>query len=91
MKPYGCEHSLLCFRVRNTRGHLQELAPAVDTLHRRIESPRAINGALSLDGIHVLPLPRSVAAEKEFRFPAEVRDDFEAIMARIGYQPLSAS
>jgi glutaredoxin 2 len=76
--------------VRNARGHLQEIAPALDTLHCRIESPRAINGALSLDGIGVSPLLRSAAAEKELRFPAKVRDYFEAMMAGIGYQALPA-
>lgn len=53
-----------------------------------IESSTAVNGELSLDDIHVLPLLRSAAVVKGLRFPRKVRDYFEAMMNRIGYRPL---
>lgn len=53
-----------------------------------IESSTAVNGELSLDDIHVLPLLRSAAVVKGLHFPREVRDYFEAMMNRIGYRPL---
>jgi glutaredoxin 2 len=74
----------------NTRQYLKELAPALDVLDRMIESPDAVNGALSLDDIRVLPLLRSAAVVKGLRFPRKVRDYFESMMSRIGYQPLPA-
>jgi glutaredoxin 2 len=55
-----------------------------------IESPLAINGRLSLDDIRVLPVLRSTAVVKGLRFPHKVREYFEAMMERIGYQPLPA-
>jgi glutaredoxin 2 len=73
-----------------TQAHLKELAPDLETLDRLIESPLAINGALSLDDIRVLPLLRSAAIVKGLRFPRKVRDYFESMMQRIGYQPLPA-
>jgi glutaredoxin 2 len=36
----------------------------------------------------VLPLLRSAAIAKGLRFPHKVREYFESMMARIGYQPL---
>ena len=74
----------------NTQRYLVELAPGLEALDRLIESPQAVNGALSLDDIRVLPLLRSVAVVKGLRFPRKVRDYFEAMMRRIGYQPLPA-
>jgi len=74
----------------NTRQYLKELAPELDALERLIESPDAVNGALSLDDIRVLPLLRSAAVVKGLRFPRRVRDYFEAMMSRIGYEPLPA-
>jgi glutaredoxin 2 len=74
----------------NTQRYLGELAPGLEALDRLIESPQAVNGALSLDDIHVLPLLRSVAVVKGLRFPRKVRDYFESMMRRIGYQPLPA-
>ena len=74
----------------NTQRYLGELAPGLEALDRLIESPLAVNGALSLDDIRVLPLLRSVAVVKGLRFPRKVRDYFEAMMRRIGYQPLPA-
>jgi glutaredoxin 2 len=53
-----------------------------------IESPTAVNGKLSLDDVRVLPLLRSAAIVKGLRFPRKVREYFESMMARIGYQPL---
>jgi glutaredoxin 2 len=50
----------------------------------------AINGRLSLDDIRVLPLLRSAAIVKGLHFPRKVRDYYETMMTRIGYQPLSA-
>jgi glutaredoxin 2 len=55
-----------------------------------IESPSAINGNLSLDDVRVLPLLRSAAIVKGLRFPGKVREYFETMMDRIGYQPLPA-
>jgi glutaredoxin 2 len=63
------------------------LMPELEKLDRLIESPTAVNGKLSLDDIRVLPLLRSAAVVKGLRFPQKVRDYFETMMARIGYQP----
>ena len=73
-----------------TRQYLEELAPSLDALDRLIESPSAVNGMLSMDDIRVLPLLRSAAVVKGLRFPRKVRDYFEMMMSRIGYQPLPA-
>ena len=62
--------------------------PDLEQLARLIESPTAINGKLSLDDVRVLPLLRSAAVVKGLRFPQKVRAYFEAMMERIGYQPL---
>jgi glutaredoxin 2 len=62
--------------------------PDLEELDRLIESRSAVNGALSLDDIRVLPLLRSAAVVKELRFPHKVRDYFETMMERIGYAPL---
>jgi glutaredoxin 2 len=64
--------------------------PDLEELDRLIESPLAVNGKLSLDDIRVLPLLRSAAVVKGLRFPQKVRDYFESMMSRIGYQPLPA-
>jgi glutaredoxin 2 len=74
----------------HTQAYLKELAPDLETLDRLIESPLAINGTLSLDDIRVLPLLRSTAVVQGLRFPSRVRDYFETMMQRIGYQPLPA-
>jgi glutaredoxin 2 len=72
----------------NTRHYLKELMPDLQELDGLIESPTAINCELSLDDIRVLPLLRSAAIVKGLRFPHKVRDYFESMMDRIGYQPL---
>jgi glutaredoxin 2 len=72
----------------NTRRYLSELTPKLEELERLIEQPLAVNGALSFDDIRVLPLLRSVAVVKGLRFTGKVRDYFEAMMGRIGFQPL---
>jgi glutaredoxin 2 len=72
----------------NTRRHMNELMPDLEELDRLIESPSAINGKLSLDDVRVLPLLRSTAVVKGLRFPCRVREYFETMMSRIGYQPL---
>lgn len=74
----------------NTRVYLKELESDLEELDRLIESPIAINGKLSRDDVRVLPLLRSAAVVKGLRFPRKVRDYFEAMMDRIGYQPLPA-
>jgi glutaredoxin 2 len=74
----------------NTRRYMSELTPGLEELDRLIEQPLAVNGALSFDDIRVLPLLRSVAVVKGLRFPRKVRDYFESMMSRIGYQPLPA-
>jgi glutaredoxin 2 len=73
-----------------TRQYLKDLAPDLEALDRLIESPGAVNGALSLDHVRVLPLLRSAAVVKGLRFPRRVRDYFESMMSRIGYQPMPA-
>ena len=72
----------------NTRQHIKELMPDLEELDQLIESPLAVNGTLSLDDIRVLPLLRAAAIVKGLRFPRKVRDYFESMMSRIGYQPL---
>lgn len=73
-----------------TQDYLRELAPRLEELDSLIESPQAVSGRLSLDDIHVLPLLRSAAVVKGLQFPRKVRDYFETMMSRIGYQPLPA-
>jgi len=73
-----------------TRELIDALMPELETMERLIESPNAVNGTLSLDDIRVLPLLRSAAIVKGLRFPQKVRTYFEAMMSRIGYQPLPA-
>ncbi len=73
-----------------TRRYVDELAPELDELNRLIERADAVNGTLSLDDVRVLPLLRSAAVVQALRFPARVRDYFETMMTRIGYQPLPA-
>jgi len=74
--------------LARTRGLISELMPELDALDRIIESPAAINGALSLDDIRVLPLLRSAPVVKGLRFPSRVRGYFEAMMDRTGHRPL---
>lgn len=71
-----------------TRRYIDELAPELDQLNRLIERSDAVNGSLSVDDVRVLPLLRSAAVVKSLRFPRKVRDYFETMMSRIGYQPL---
>ncbi|HEY2527800.1 MAG TPA: glutaredoxin 2 [Xanthobacteraceae bacterium] len=73
-----------------TREHIDALMPELEKLDGMIESSTAVNGRLSLDDIRVLPLLRSAAVVKGLRFPQNVRDYFETMMSRIGYQPLPA-
>jgi glutaredoxin 2 len=73
-----------------SRELIDALMPDFEQLDRLIESPTAVNGMLSLDDIRVLPLLRSAAVVKGLRFPQKVRDYFETMMSRIGYQPLPA-
>jgi glutaredoxin 2 len=73
-----------------TRELIDALMPDLELLDRLIESPTAVNGRLSLDDIRVLPLLRSAAVVKGLRFPHKVRNYFETMMSRIGYQPLPA-
>ena len=72
----------------NTRHYISDLMPGLEELDQLIESPSAINRTLSFDDIRVLPLLRSLAVVKGLRFPRKVRDYFESMMSRIGYQPL---
>jgi glutaredoxin 2 len=71
-----------------TRRYIDQLMPDLEQLDRLIESPTAVSGTLSVDDVRVLPLLRSVAVVKGLRFPPKVREYFEAMMERIGYQPL---
>ena len=71
-----------------TREQIDAVMPDLEQLDRLIESPTAVNGKLSLDDVRLLPLLRAAAVVKGLRFPQKVRDYFETIMNRIGYQPL---
>jgi glutaredoxin 2 len=73
-----------------TRAQLRNLMPMLDELDALIENPHAVNGALSLDDIRVLPLLRSAAVVKGLSLPPRVRDYFETMMTRVGFQPLPA-
>jgi glutaredoxin 2 len=73
-----------------TRRYLDDLKPDFEELDRMIETPRAVNGTISLDDVHVLPLLRSAAIVTGLRFPTKVREYFETMMELIGYQPLPA-
>jgi glutaredoxin 2 len=73
-----------------TREQIDALMPDLEALDGLIESATAVNGKLSLDDIRVLPLLRSAAVVKGLRFPQKVRNYFESMMSRIGYQPLPA-
>jgi glutaredoxin 2 len=72
----------------HTHEQIRELMPKLEQLDALIESPQAVNGTLSLDDIRVLPLLRSVAVVKGLAIPRRVRDYFESMMNRIGFQPL---
>jgi glutaredoxin 2 len=74
----------------HTRQQIDELMPKLEELDALIESPQAVNGTLSMDDIRVLPLLRSVAVVKGLPFPRRVRNYFESMMNRIGFQPLPA-
>jgi glutaredoxin 2 len=74
----------------DTRHYIDAIMPDLEELDALIDSPSAVNGELSLDDVRVLPLLRSAATVKALRFPRKVRDYFEAMMDRIGYQPLPA-
>lgn len=73
-----------------TRELMRELTPSLEELDRMIESPQAMNGALSLDDVRVLPMLRSSAVVKGLRFPDNVRRYYETMMDNLGYQPLPA-
>ena len=74
----------------HTRQQIDDLMPKLEELDALIESPQAVNGTLSMDDIRVLPLLRSVAVVKGLPFPRRVRNYFESMMNRIGFQPLPA-
>ena len=74
----------------HTRGYIDALMPELEELDALIESPRAVNGTLSVDDIRVLPLLRSAAVVKGLKFPEKVRAYFETMMENIGYRPLPA-
>jgi Glutaredoxin 2 len=74
----------------HTRQQIDELMPRLEELDALIERPQAVNGTLSMDDIRVLPLLRSVAVVKGLPFPRRVRNYFESMMNRIGFQPLPA-
>jgi glutaredoxin 2 len=74
----------------HTREQIHDVMPKLEELDGLIESPQAVNGTLSLDDIRVLPLLRSIAVVKGLPFPRRVRDYFESMMHRIGFQPLPA-
>lgn len=73
-----------------TRELIEALMPNLEMLDGMIESPSAVKGTPSLDDVRILPLLRSAAVVKGLRFPDKVRNYFETMMSRIGYQPLPA-
>jgi glutaredoxin 2 len=74
----------------DTRHYIRELAPDLEELDQLVENSNAVNGTLSFDDVRVLPSLRSAAVVKGLRFPNKVRDYFETMMRRIGFQPLPA-
>jgi len=74
----------------NTRGYINELMPDLEELDQLIQCRHAVNGAISMDDVRVLPLLRSAAVVKGLRFPSKVREYFETMMDRVGYEPLPA-
>jgi glutaredoxin 2 len=74
--------------LADTKRYIGELMPDLQQIDRMLESPRAVNGALSLDDVRVLPVLRSLAVVKELRFPQRLRSYFESMMALIGARPL---
>ena len=76
--------------LADTKRYIGELMPDLQQIDRMLESPRAVNGALSLDDVRVLPVLRSLAVVKELRFPQRLRSYFESMMALIGARPLPA-
>jgi len=74
----------------STRAYINDLAPDLEELDGLIESPKAINGSRSMDDVRVLPLLRSMAVVKGLRFPPRVREYFDTMMERTGFQPLPA-
>ncbi len=75
----------------DTGRHIAAIMPELETIDRLIESPRAVNGALSLDDVRVLPVLRSLAVVQALRFPQRLRDYFQSMMALIGHRPLPAA
>src|SRR5271157_5775893 len=69
----------------DTRKYIDELMPDLEELDGLIESPAAVNGAMSLDDIRVLPLLRSAAVVKGLRYPRKVKDYFGSMMYRLGH------
>ena len=57
--------------LADTKRYLGELMLDLQQIDRMLESPRAINGALSLDDVRVLPVLRSLAVVKEPRSPSD--------------------
>ncbi len=74
----------------DTDRYLNELMPDLTEIDRMVESPRAVNGTLSLDDVRVLPQLRSLAVVKGLRFPPRLQDYFMTMMARVGHRPLPA-
>jgi glutaredoxin 2 len=72
----------------HTREQIHDVMPKLEELDALIERPQAVSGTLSMDDIRVLPLLRSMAVVKALTFPRRVRDYFETMMRRVGFQPL---
>jgi len=89
MRKYKTYGDFAALRAK-TNEQIDALMPELEALDRLIESPNAVNGALSRDDVRVLPLLRAAAVVKTLRFPRKVRDYFETMMERIGYAPLPA-
>lgn len=68
-----------------TRELVAELAPTLEALDKLIEAPDAINGTLSRDDIHLLPLLRSIAIVEGLVFPAKVQKYFHTMMERVQF------
>jgi glutaredoxin 2 len=85
-KAYG---DFVELRAR-TRDFIADLMPVLERLDGLIVSPDALNGVLSKEDVHILPLLRSAAVVEGLRLPPKVRAYFEVMMDRTGYRPLPA-
>jgi glutaredoxin 2 len=63
MRKYKTYGDFAALRAK-TNEQIDALMPELEALDRLIESPTAVNGALSRDDVRVLPLLRAAAVER---------------------------